>query len=65
MLARERVKQAVLGIAENKRKSRNTKADMDRAIALDPTNSMAFNNRGIAYLCTGDAQAMHREVSMR
>ena len=30
-------------------------SDMTRVIALDSENCLAWNNRGIAYLCTGDA----------
>ena len=31
------------------------KDDLDQAIALEPGNALAYNNRGIASLCTGDA----------
>src|SRR5215813_7445261 len=33
------------------------KHDLDRAIELAPGNALAYNNRGIASLCSGDAAA--------
>ena len=39
--------------------------DLDRAIALEPGNAMAYNNRGIASLCSGDAEAAIVDLCQR
>ena len=36
---------------------------MCRVIELDPESRMAHNNRGVAYLCTGDSASAVRDTS--
>ena len=38
----------------NKGEYEETKRDMTRVIEMEPDNVMAHNNRGVAFLCTGD-----------